>query len=1024
LGGKTFFYFNYEGQRYPFNTTGQFTRTVPSDALRQGIIQVNTAEGVQSFNLNQTGGLNVCGAAGGEPCDPRGIGMSSMVSTMWNTYIPEPNSFDTNGDKLNTFAYRGALTLPLKNDIMIGRIDHDFGSKNRWYMRYTWYKQNIPTTDEVDYGGLLPGDTKGVFASASSNNNQPAVVVTGLDTTISPTLTNSFHFGYTRNEWNWIRNGPQHPQIAGSAGAIEIDGESDNALIPVNIRTQTGRNRAWYEHNYDYRDELTWLKGNHLFQFGGDMLHEWWHFNRYDNVVGGLTNLVYEVDDGSLHMTPDFEPQSCGGGVTTQCLDPASNSSSPGEINTWKEYYADLLGIVNHSSVVATRTGPNLQLNPLGTPAASYVAVNTPSLYFSDSWKIKPNITFNFGLSYVLQLPPHDINGRQDMLVDPSGNPITYDNYINQRMAAANNGQVYFPTAGFSPVGAVGKGLWYPFRPFYGGFGPRASLAWSPNWDSGLLGKLFGHKSTVLRAGYGRFYGRDLGINVVSNPMLGDGFLQPVACTGPTSTGQCLGQDVATPANAFRMGSNADGLGVPLPAISQTLASPVQPGVGTTPYAVLTDSMDQDFRPASTDQVDFSIQRQFKGNTIVEVGYLGVWGKHLFQGIDMNSVPWMMKLGGQTFAQAYSGLWKQLTGGVAANSVAPQQFFESALGGSKSAYCSAYSSCTAAVATNEGPNVFGEDVTNLWSDLEGTWVFGNSLYSTTQSFYGPYANTSDGFSNYQAMIFKVSKRTSHGLTMNFNGTYGKALGTLGIAQTYTLDTPDNVYCLRCDWTPQPWDRKFTMNVLGTYQLPFGSGQRWSSSNGIVSRLIGGWSVSPIFSYGTGLPLEIYTGGQEMGAGFTENGSSAVPVGINTASLSNSHHGGLVVSEGSGNPGSVAINGNPDRGGAGENMFANPISVFNSFRPFVLGIDGSPSPDGQLRAPVVWTLDLGVNKETRITERVAVTFYSSFINAFNHTNWGAPSLNLQDAPDFGTMTGGLGSIGNYGRVIELGLRVSF
>ena len=1058
LGGKTFFFFNYEGQRYPFNTTGEFTRTVPSDALRQGIIQINTAEGVQSFNLNQP--LNVCGAHGGEPCDPRGIGMSSMVSTMWSQYMPEPN-YLLAGDKLNTFGYRANLTLPLDNDILIGRIDHDFGSNFRWYTRYSWYKQNVPTTNEVDIGGLLKGDTKGVPAAASSNNNQPGVIVTGLDTTISPTLTNSFHYGFTRNEWNWIRNGVA-PQISGSAGAIEIDGESSNALIPINVDTQDSRNRAWYEHNTDIRDELTWLKGSHLFQFGGDMLHEWWHFNRYDNVVGGLTNLVYEVDDSSVHMTPDFEPQTCGGSVTTQCLDPASNPSSASEINTWKEYYADLLGIVDHSTVVATRTGANLALNPLGTPAASYVTVNTPSVYISDAWKVKANLTINYGLSYVVQMPPHDLNGRQDVLVDPSGNPITYDNYIADRQAAALGGQVYLPTAGFSPVGAVGNGLKYPFRPFYGGFGPRVSVAWSPNWDNGWLGKFLGHKSTVVRGGYGRFYGRDLGINIVSNPMLGDGFLQPVTCTGPTSPAAqaanpglaaCQGQDAATPATVFRMGGNADGLAVPLPAISPTLSSPVQPGIGATPSATLLDSMDNDFRPSDTDQIDFSVQRQFKDGTLVEVGYLGVWGHHLFQGIDMNSVPWMMTQGGQSFAQAYAGLWKQLTTGTPANSVMPQPFFEAALTsppkGSPSgtpSYLQAYNaslpagatacaSATCAVANNEGPNVFGEDVTNLWSDLDTQWNFGNALYSTNQSFYGPYANTSDGFSNYQALVVKVSKRASHGLTMNFNATYGHALGTLGLAQTYTLDTPDNVYNLRRDWTPQPYDRKFTMNLLGTYQLPFGPGQRWSGSNGIVNRLMGGWSVSPILSWGSGLPLEVFTGGQEMGAGFAENGAEAVPVGINTAQLSNSNHGGIVVpdptqcsggtcSAAAANPSAVGIHGNPTYGGSGENMFANPISTYNSFRPFVLGVDGSPSPDGQLRQPIVWTLDLGINKQTLITERVRVTFYTSMINVLNHTNWAAPTLNLQDPADFGVMSGGLGSLGNYGRVIELGARVSF
>jgi hypothetical protein len=1024
LGGKTYLYFDYEGQRYPFNTTGLFTRTVPSDMLRQGIIQIRTAEGVQSFDLTKP--LNVCGPTGGLPCDPRNTGISSVVSKIWSQYMPEPNSFNTNGDKLNTFAYRGGLTLPLKNDIFIGRIDHDFGSKWRWMARYSWFKEDIPTTNEVDIGGLLKGDTKGVPASAASNNNQPGAIVTALDTMISPTLTNSFHFGYTRNEWNWIRNGVQTPQVAGMPGVAEIDGESTNALIPVNVDTQDSRNRAWYEHNYDYRDELTWLKGSHMFRFGGDLLHEWWHFNRYDNVVGGLTNLVYEIDDGSVNITPDYIPQPCSASVTTQCLD-AGNAS---ELGTWKEYYADLLGIVNHSSIVLTRTGSNLQLNPLGTPAASYVTVNTPNVYFSDTWKIKPNITLSYGLNWGVQFPPHDLNGRMDVLVDQNNNPISYDDYIANRIAAARQGQIYMPIEGFSPAGAVGAGSKYAFPPYYGQFGPRLSLAWSPGGDN----PIFGHRSTVIRGGYARIYGRNLGINVVSTPILGDGFLQPVACV-PTMTGGCTSVRGVTPATAFRIGTNADGLVVPLPAVTPTLPTPVEPNINA-PAAELTDSMDQKYRPSDTDQIDFSIQRQFKGDMLVEVGYVGVWAHHLYQGIDLNDVPWMMTLGGQSFAQAYAALWQQMHSGA---TITPQPFFEAGLAqinGAANPFCGGYPSCTAALASAAGPYISSEDVLDTWSVMESNWGLGNALYTDSgqSTYYGPYASTSKGFSDYNALVVKFAKRTTKGLTMNANFTYGHDLGTMGLAQTYTLDTPDDVYNLRNDWTPQPWDRKFVFNVLGTYELPFGPGQRWSKSNPVLSRLIGGWAISPIITIASGVPDEVYTGGIEMGASYDENGSSAVPL-INTRNLSNSAHNGITLPDPalgqSGNPNSVGVLSNPTYGGSGTNAYgANAITVYNSFRPFILGIDGSPSPDGQLRGPSRWNVDLGITKDTKITERVATQFYCHMFNAFNHMQYVAPYLNLQDPAAWGVMgsNGGLGgqygALGNYTRVIELGLRVSF
>ena len=1038
LGGKTYFYVDYEGTRNPFNIVGIQNRNVPSDPLRQGIIQINTTKGIQTFDLNNPSSLaTACGPAGGLPCDPRATGMSSVVSTMWGSYMPEPNLYESGAlactggavgcDSLNTFTFRGYLTEPLNNNEIVGRIDHDFGSKFRFMTRYSWFKQNVPVTSELDIGGLLKGDSKGKFASAASNNNQPAQFAAALDTNISPTVTNSFHFGYTRNEWNWIRKGVV-PQISGAA-TLEIDAESTNALQPINVDTQNSRQRAWYEHNWDYRDELTWLKGKHLLQFGGDLLHEWWHFDRYDNVVGGLTTLIDEISQSSIKMTPTFQPQDCSTGATP-CIDTAK----AGELGTWNRFYSDILGIVDHSSVVATRTGANLQLNPFGTPARSIVTVNTPSVYFTDAWRVKPNLTISFGLNYVVQFPPHDQNGAQDVLVDPENNPITYDDYAANRIAAANAGSVYAPVIGFAPVGDVGKGQKYAFPPYYGQFGPRVGVAWSPNVGEGFLGKVFGHKSTVIRAGYARVFGRDLGINVVSNPILGDGFLQPVSCV-PTKDGNCVGVRGVDPATAFRMGTNADGLAVPTPPVPATLASPVEPGIGSTPGAVLLDSMDQKYRPSDTDEVDFSVQRQFGGNLIVEVGYVGVFGHHLFQGIEMNAVPWMTKLGGQTFAQAYAAVWQEQYNG---KPITPQPFFETGLGGSTSAFCGSYSSCSAAMVANFGSYLSVEDVTDFWGGMEtsGSYINQPALFTDTgQSLaYGPFANASNGLSNYQALVVKLTKRASKGLTLNSNFTYGHALGTIGLAQTYTLDSPDNVYNLGANWTPQPWDRKFNFNTLGTYMLPFGQGQRWlSSSNPILSRLVSGWSVSPIFTFGTGLPLELYTGDpdcnttcdyQEMGAGYSENGASAVPVGIKTSSLSNSPHQ-TVLPEGSSNPNSVGINGNPVHGGSGANIFgANAINVYNSFRPFVLGLDGSPNGDGQLRRPVIWELDFGVTKDTRITERVHAQFFAQSQNLFNHTNWDISSsggyLELADPANFGTMTGGLG--GN--RIIQLGLRVSF
>jgi hypothetical protein len=84
------------------------------------------------------------------------------------------------------------------------------------------------------------------------------------------------------------------------------------------------------------------------------------------------------------------------------------------------------------------------------------------SAYYSDTWHMKPTFTLTYGMSYQIEMPPYEINGKQVQLVDQSGNAIR----------------------------------------------PRAAIAWNPSADSGILGKLIGHGKTVIRGGYSRIYGR------------------------------------------------------------------------------------------------------------------------------------------------------------------------------------------------------------------------------------------------------------------------------------------------------------------------------------------------------------------------------------------------------------------------------------------------------------------------------------------------------------------------------------
>jgi len=1006
-GGKTYFYLNYEGNRFP--RSGPITRVVPSALMKQGILQFRDAAGnIDQYNLNTS---TQCGPTGGEACDPRGIGLNPVVSALWNQYEPPPDCnlpASSSEDNLNTCGYLANLSYPLSDNFMVGRIDHDFGSKWRFMTSYRWYRDINPTTNEVDIGGLLPGDKLGVPASASINVFQPRYFVAGLTTTITPTLTNEFHFNYVRNFFQWDRAGAL-PQCFNGPGAcngidaaVEVGGESTSALIPMNADTQNVRPRLWDGHDWDYRDSLSWLRGTHFFQFGGEFLHEWLHFDRYDNVVGGLTQPGYEVSDTGINFSPSQQPIPCAGASSTNCL-PAP------QIGTWNALYSDVTGMVDTTSVVVTRGGSNLTANPIGTPLHSYDIVQEYSLYFSDTWKVRPNLTLTYGLNWNLQMPPYDTHAQMSIMTDAEGGPIDTRGFINSVATAAGNGQTYNPTLAWQPIGATNGGEKYPYTPFWGGLGPRVSIAWSPGGDN----RIFGHKSTVIRGGYARVYDRDLAINFISQTVLGVGFLQSVACADPTSAGACPA--TSDPTSAFRIG--VDGKNPPLLGlVSPTLPVPTEPGVNV-PYSQVGEGMDPKYKPGVSDQIDFSIQRQLPHDTIVEVGYVGVYSRNLNQGVDLDDAPYMMKSGGQTFAQAYDNVYNAVAAGA---TPAAQPFFESSL--NASGYCGGFANCTAAVAANEGGNIGINNVWNIWNDLNSDWSFGKSLYHANRECLYCYTSVSNGYGNYNALVMSVQKRTTHGLTVNANATYAKALGISGLPQTYTDASPTNIWNYHTDYAPQYFDRKFTLNVLGTYPLPFGPGHKWGNSNGVVKRLVGGWAVSPIYTYATGLPMgvfsdEYYAGDSAFGENpNSSNGDSAIPM-VNTKTLNNKAVQRIT------SDGYVGVNGD---GFTNINIFgSNATQVYNSFRQPLVGIDNSSNPTGQLRGQPRWNVDLGITKDTRITERVGTQLYVQMFNVFNKTQFSDPFNSLADPYDFGAIEGQFNVLNNnFTRIIQIGLRVSF
>jgi hypothetical protein len=396
-----------------------------------------------------------------------------------------------------------------------------------------------------------------------------------------------------------------------------------------------------------------------------------------------------------------------------------------------------------------SKSGNGLALNPPLTSIDASTSVPYYNLYATDTWHLKPSLTLNYGLSYAIEMPPHERNGDQVMWVDTNGNPIQTQNFLAQKSAAALQGQSYNPETGFALVSNVTGGRKYPYNPYYGAVSPRVSAAWNPHFQNPLLQHLFGDGSTVIRGGYGRIYGRINGDLQLLNPLLNPSLILAVQCRTPQSNGTCSATNF-NDSTAFRFGettSGLDGLTAPLASAPSTVSQPYFPGY-SGPGVAIASPLDPTLRPNDVDTFNLSIQRQINRRMLIEVGYIGRLIHHEYVMQNPNAVPYMFSLGGQTFENGYAaietafGCATSASACAAATSkatgkspiypnVSPQPFFEAALGGANSAYCTGYSSCTAAVVAKQATNLGDQKVFALWSALDnGAFVFPRTMMNT------------------------------------------------------------------------------------------------------------------------------------------------------------------------------------------------------------------------------------------------------------------------------------------------------
>jgi hypothetical protein len=276
--------------------------------------------------------------------------------------------------------------------------------------------------------------------------------------------------------------------------------------------------------------------------------------------------------------------------------------------------------------------------------------------------------------------------------------------------------------------------------------------------------------------------------------------------------------------------------------------------------------------------------------------------------------------------------------------------------------------------------------------------------------------TNAGFSSYNGLLVSLQKNLSHGVQFDVNYTWAHSIDNTSFFANSEGDTGIGGIGLICD-VARPRncransDFDITNYITGDeiVQLPFGKNRQFLASEpGWVNQIIGGWDVSGVTEWHSGLA-------------WGTNSNAFV------ASYSNDAPGILV-----GSPAAVAPHVTKLSGG-GVNLFKSQTVASAAY---VGPIGFQIGSRNGLRGPRYFDQDLGLAKTFPIVgDRLNLKFRADAFNVFNHPNFGIPQengFNGYDQQDFTSTTFGTisntvspsGNLNNGARVLQLALRLEF
>jgi outer membrane receptor protein involved in Fe transport len=302
--------------------------------------------------------------------------------------------------------------------------------------------------------------------------------------------------------------------------------------------------KIWSYNNYQYAASLTWIKGKHNMKFGGDFLRTQYFSRNWGDTRGRLT---------------------FNGRFTSETM-------------------ADmLLGWPSSSRRQLDASGP-------------YHLLSSYSGFFQDDFKVTPTLTLNIGVRYELMKPPLEKFGAWAMFVPELGKVViagrgnlSQEEY-DRRIKIVGANQVTTAAAAGLPQTITNTD--------YNNLGPRLGFAWRP----------FGDSRTVLRGGYGIFYGTSSLYR-----------MDEYSDTYPFSITETFSVSGTNPTLV-------------------TASNPFPTNRANAPSGVTSTAGQESVTPKTQylQTYNLTVEREFWSGTVLEASYSGSKGTHLQRRYDMN----------------------------------------------------------------------------------------------------------------------------------------------------------------------------------------------------------------------------------------------------------------------------------------------------------------------------------------------------------------------------------------------------